>query len=291
MWSDNRQNQIRAMLLSDRSEDLIWFMRQKSMMAPTDGTSPDAIQAASDLGWVDGQTAELTAEGIAASDSCREYLFWLERDKALPFDGAAPHLTASYFKDRAVMEIGPGMGAHLLSLSAAGSQVHGIEPVEAYTSMGRIFAEREGLPPADIRNGRAEVLPFGDKELDTVLCVSAHQYFEIRPALSEIARVLRPGGELIIVGASFWSYCSNNIGCMFQGMGQARAYVLTLINTMSYTAAGKRIVPARSSEVSTTRPIYPSRTAMHRWLRTEGLAECSPDCMVDVETCFHYVKT
>ena len=290
MWSDDQQSQIRTKLLENGSDDLIRFMRQKSLMAGTGDTAPEVIQSAAELGWIDGPDAKLTLAGGMAADSCREYSFWLERDKALPFEGAARHLTSSYFKDRVVMEIGPGMGANLLSLSAAGSQVHGIEPVEAYAKMGRIFAEREGMQSADIRSGRAEVLPFADNELDIVLCVTAHQYFEIQQALSEISRVLRPGGELIIVGATFWSFCTNNVGFLVESMGQARGYVLTLINTGSYTFTGQRIARARRGDLSTTRPIYPGRAAMRRWLQASGLKEQSPDCRVGVETCFHYVR-
>lgn len=290
MWNDDQQTQIRARLLDEGSDDLIRFMHQKNLHADLSDTAPQAIRSAIDLGWIDEASDSLTPMGHMAADSCREYSFWLERGKALPFEGVAQHLTASYFADRTVMEIGPGMGANLLSLSAAGSQVLGVEPVEAYAVMGRIFAEREGLPSMDIRIGQAEALPFEDNELDTVLCVTAHQYFDIHRALSEIARVLRPGGELIIVGATFWSFCTNNVGFLFDNMGQAKAYILTVLNTSSYTISGQRIIPARNGAQSTTRPIYPGPKAMHRWMRAAGLRECSPDTSVGVETCFHYAR-
>ncbi|WP_170605721.1 class I SAM-dependent methyltransferase [Ruegeria arenilitoris] len=290
MWTDEHQSQIRSKLLGEGSGDLIRYMLQKNMKVEIDGISAGAIQSAVELGWIDETTQEITPAGSMVADSCREYSFWLERDKVLPFEGAAPHLTASYFEDRIVMEVGPGMGANLMSLAKAGSQVLGVEPIEAYAKMGRIFAEREGLRSPDIQYGRAEALPFPDSKLDIVLFVTSHQYFDIHRALTEIFRVLRPGGELIIVGATLWSYCSNNIGFVTDSFGLARAYALTVINTGSYTFFGKRIVPARHGNVSTSRPIYPSRAAMRRWLTGAGLIECSPDCKVGAETCFHYIK-
>ncbi len=288
MWSEDQWNRIREHLLGAESDGLIQFMRRKSLMEKTDQDQAGAAHLAAELDWTDGSDGPLTPDGQMAADSCREYSFWLERDKALPFEGAAPHLTAAYFRDRKVMEIGPGMGANMLSLSAAGADVCGIEPVGAYRQMGMIFAEREGFPTADTRSGQAEQLPFADNELDTVLCVTSHQYFDLDIAIAEIVRVLRPGGELIIVGGTLGVYCVKEAATLFHGMSQAKSYVMTIVNTLSYTVSGRRLLRPRQ-RVSTSRPIYPSRRAMRGWLTAAGLREISPVCAVGTETCFHFV--
>ena len=33
-----------------------------------------------------------------------------------------------------------------------------------------------------------------------VLCITPHQYMDVRPALAEMVRILRPGGELLLIG-------------------------------------------------------------------------------------------
>ena len=287
MWSDDHLNRVRELLLDEGSDQLIRLMLNKSLMMELDADLSGAAQSARELGWIEGDSGDLTGEGRLASDSCREYAFWLDRGKALPFEGVAPHLTAEYFGNRNVMEIGSGMGANLLSLSAAGAGVCGIEPVAAYRQMGSIFAEREGLPPMDVRDGQAENLPFSDGQVDTVLCVSTHQYFDIHAALNEIARILRPGGELIIVGCTLEVYGPNGALELFGGLSRAKGYVVTMANTISYMMFGKRVLASRQA-VSTSRPIYPSKRSMRRWLSSVGMTEVSPPCRAEGETCFHY---
>ncbi len=290
MWPEENQQEIRERLLDVNSGVLIQFMCDKSLQRDTTAAPSYAAHIASELGWTDGLNGPLTSQGRLVADSCREYSFWLERDKALPFEGAAPHLTASYFSDRTVLEIGSGMGANLLSLKAAGAKVIGVEPTDVYRHLGQIFAEREELDCADLRCGQAEALPFGDNEIDTVLCVSAHQYFEVHQALAEISRILKPGGELIIVGGTLQTYGVENAKNLVRGMAGAKAYIITIVNSLSYMAAGRRVLLSRG-EFSTSRPIYPSRTAMRRWLRSAELDEVSPTCRVDSETCFHFAAT
>src|SRR5690606_31466489 len=110
------------------------------------------------------------------------------------------------FHGKTVLEIGSGMGANLMSLNTMAGSVSGVEPVMAYTQLGRIFCEREGLPEPAVRTGTGEAIPYDDASFDMLLCVSAHQYFDIRRALDEMVRVLRPGGELIIIGGVLGKY-------------------------------------------------------------------------------------
>lgn len=276
----------RTHLLGDSSAELIQLMKCKSLSWDTGEISEKTVQTARDLGWIAEPGDRLTDLGIFAADSCREYQFWLERDKNLPFEAAAPHLSLPYFKQRSVIEIGSGMGANLMSLSQTASQVCGIEPVTAYAQLGDILCEREGITPPDMREGSAESLPFGDKSADLVLCVSAHQYFDICKALPEISRVIKPGGELIIVGGTLRGYVGEGLKEMTERRGGTKAFAITIANTLGYMALERRIITGRG-KFSTSRPIYPSRAAMTRWLARSDLVEMSAPCKLGWETCFH----
>lgn len=288
MRFDNTQiEHIRAALLDPGADELIRYMQAHGLSQDTSGFGAGVVQEAHDLGWIASPSGTLTALGICAADSCREYQFWIERDRALPFAGAAPYLTAEKFRGRAALEIGSGMGANLMSFACEGAHVMGVEPVEAYAQIGAIFCEREGLSFPDVRQGSAEKLPFDDEEIDLILCVSAHQYFDIRPALTEMVRVLRPGGEVIIIGGTLGAYIP---GFFFREVlarpSAIKAYVITILNTLSYTTFGRRIIPGRHG-FTTTRPIYPTRAAMMRLLRQAGLYEQNPPSWVGSESCFH----
>lgn len=63
---------------------------------------------------------------------------------------------------------------------------------------GRAAAERESVA-IEWRTGRAEQLPFADGGFDTVICQFGLMFFaDRRAALTEMHRVLRPGGRVVV---------------------------------------------------------------------------------------------
>ncbi|MFV0491721.1 MAG: class I SAM-dependent methyltransferase [Pseudorhodobacter sp.] len=277
---------VRSVLLGPQSDVLIRYMQAHGLSQDISGFDQDVIRTAHELGWISDRTGMVTKIGRCAADSCREYRFWLDRNRALPFAGAAKHLDLDRFKGQSVLEIGSGMGANLMSLSHQGVSVIGVEPLEAYSQMGTIFSEREGLTVPDVIRGNAENLPFDDDEIDLILCVSAHQYFDLRKAFDEMVRVLRPGGEVIIIGGTLGTYASGFLHEVFARPSNAKSYIMTILNTLGYSAFGRRIIPARGG-VTTARPIYPARSRMTRLLCQAGLHEKNPPARIGPESCFH----
>jgi ubiquinone/menaquinone biosynthesis C-methylase UbiE len=88
------------------------------------------------------------------------------------------------------LEIGFGGGALLRAARAVGAQVSGADVSEA------MVARAKGL---DVRVAIAEVLPFEDGRFNKAASLNS-LYFWPDPerALGEIARVLRPGGRLLL---------------------------------------------------------------------------------------------
>lgn len=276
----------RKHLLDDGADVLITFMAAKSVPLLVLGDMDASRATAIDLGWIDPATELCTRAGVLASDSCREYVFWQQRGGQLPFENALPHLDRATFAGKAVCEIGAGMGANLMSLASTTTALCGVEPVAAYVQMGDIFREREGMPPVDIRDGAAEALPFDADTLDLVLLVSAHQYFDIRIALAEIARVLRPGGELVLIGGTLPTFVRDIGPAAMRGATSRKGFAITVANTLGYMAAGRRIIPSRGG-FSTSQPVYPTRAAMVRWMRVAGLEQVVPPDHLAGETCFY----
>lgn len=276
----------RKHLLSENSDPLIQFMAGQSVSLKDSEFTENAERIAYDLGWITSDSSQRTTLGIFVSDSCREYLFWQGRNNELPFEEILPHLPADIFKGKYIAEIGAGMGANMMSLAPQAERLCGVEPVEAYAQLGNIFSERENLLSMEMRIGGAEALPFEDNTLDLVLCVSAHQYFDIIPAFNEIARVLKSGGELIITGGTFSSYADKRKKHALGGPENPKAVVITLINTLGYMALGRRIVPNRGP-FSTSRPIYPTCTSMIRWMRQAGFKQAKPPIQMGPEYCFY----
>jgi ubiquinone/menaquinone biosynthesis C-methylase UbiE len=275
----------RAALLGDQAELIICFMAGQSVLPNGAVSSNVAKETAWNAGWLIPQTETRTTLGFIVNDSCREYLFWRERNKELPFENSLPHLSDSLFEGKYVAEVGSGMGANLMSLAHRTRRFCGVEPVEAYLQLGEIFCAREGIKALDSRVGRAEALPFKDGEVDLVLCVTAHQYFDIIPAFREFARVLKPGGELVVIGGTFSNYARRTMGNMLNPT-ERKAATITLVNSMSYMALGRRLIGSRN-RFSTSRPVYPTSAAMIRWMRGVGFTQVTPPDRIKEETCFY----
>lgn len=96
-----------------------------------------------------------------------------------------------------VLEIAIGTGLNLPHYPA-GSRLTGIELSAEMLELARTRAADLGLE-IDLRQGDAEALDFPDASFDTVVCTYALCTIpEDRRAVREAARVLRPGGQLVL---------------------------------------------------------------------------------------------
>ncbi len=92
-----------------------------------------------------------------------------------------------------LLEVGGGTGRVLERLR---DQAHPLVIADYSAAMLREAMNKEGLCPV---RAAAERLPFPDASFDRVLVVDAlHHFHDQARAVSEMARVLRPGGRLVV---------------------------------------------------------------------------------------------
>lgn len=122
---------------------------------------------------------------------------WLEQRRVLdlmgPVDG------------KRVLDLGSGDGLLTTTLAMLGASAVGIDLDRVAL---RVATARRTEPPCSARyvEGRIERLPFGDATFDVVVAVTVLCLVPDRPtAMREAARVLRPGGRLIVGELGRWS--------------------------------------------------------------------------------------
>ena len=92
----------------------------------------------------------------------------------------------------AVLDLAAGTGKLTRALLADGLDVVAVEPLPGMRA--RLAAR---LPADRVLDGSAEAIPLTDASVDAVFCGDAFHWFDGAAALSQIARVLRPGGALV----------------------------------------------------------------------------------------------
>ena len=105
-----------------------------------------------------------------------------------------------YVKGTDVLEVGFGTGELLTEMAARGWRVTGVDQSAAMQRVTNTRSAETGLAPARRIRGRVQALPLRDACCDTVVSTFPAPYIVEAASLSEIARVLRPGGRLVVVG-------------------------------------------------------------------------------------------
>jgi ubiquinone/menaquinone biosynthesis C-methylase UbiE len=95
------------------------------------------------------------------------------------------------------LDVACGTGRHAAWLAAAGHATTGIDATPAMLDIARRRA-----PTVDFRLGDLAALPVDDAGFDFVICALALAHLEdLRPAIREIARAVRPGGRVVLTDA------------------------------------------------------------------------------------------
>ena len=97
-----------------------------------------------------------------------------------------------------VLDVGTGTGHTGLAFAAAGAKFVGLDMTRAMLAEARGLATTRGVvfSPA---LGVAEALPLADGAFDAVVCrYCAHHFNDVGAAIHEMARVVRPGGIVLL---------------------------------------------------------------------------------------------
>jgi ubiquinone/menaquinone biosynthesis C-methylase UbiE len=100
----------------------------------------------------------------------------------------------------AVLEVAPGPGYLAIELAKLGPyRITGLDISQSFVSIAAENARQAGVP-VDFRHGNASAMPFEPDSFDFLVCRAAFKNFsEPVRAIDEMHRVLKPGGEGVII--------------------------------------------------------------------------------------------
>jgi SAM-dependent methyltransferase len=145
-------------------------------------------------------------------DGLRQYMPW----NSIPLD---PLVDFGALAARDVLEIGVGMGTHAQVLASHARSYSGIDLTEYAANATRLRMQCFGIDGRILRMD-AEHLGFQDASFDFVWSWGViHHSSSTRTVLQEIHRVLRPGGQtvLMVYHRGWWNYYL--MGTLFAVMG------------------------------------------------------------------------
>jgi len=111
------------------------------------------------------------------------------------------HYLPAHGAGHSLLDVGCGTGHHMAILRNRGYDVAGVDG-----SPGMLEVARRNNPGADIRTSDVESLPHESSRFDYVMCIEVLRYLpKVDACLSEIARVLKPGGTALVTAAPLLS--------------------------------------------------------------------------------------
>jgi len=129
------------------------------------------------------------------------YLYWLA--STIPFAGqwrTWQRLVIPRLVGQRVLETGCGIGTLLSDMAKAGYTCAAIERSPQMVAATRDRLRREGLfDKATVTQGSVQHMPYADAAFDSVVSTFPTEYIVDPATTREMARVLRPGGRVIVV--------------------------------------------------------------------------------------------
>lgn len=164
----------------------------------------------------------------------------------------------SAYTGKHLLEVGCGVGIDLLRFARAGAFVTGVDLAEVSVDLARKNFVQEGLT-ANLQIMNGEDLQFEDGSFDVVYAHGVLQY-TVNPQrmIQELRRVLRPGGEAILMVYNKYSWLILLSKLLSVELEHQDAPVLQLHSIRQFrrmldTFSAVRIVPER----------FPVRTRLH----------------------------
>jgi ubiquinone/menaquinone biosynthesis C-methylase UbiE len=138
--------------------------------------------------------------GVGMEGALAKWYAGLTRKSLAQFQALARRVAGQVPPGSRVLEVAPGPGFFAVALARLGDyHVVGLDISRTFVDIARRNAA-EAQVDVDFREGNASSMPFESDSFDFLLCRAAFKNFsEPLAALGEMHRVLKPGGQALII--------------------------------------------------------------------------------------------
>ena len=175
---------------------------------------------------------------------------------------------------QSILDVATAAGHSALALAQRGAHALGLDLTPEMLDVARRLARERGLTNVEFGLGDAEALPVEDNSFDRVTCrIALHHFPNPAQATREMARVLKPGGRLVLVdnivppdprAAAFinrfetlrdpshhWLFSLGALVDLFRDAGLSVVHTETLVKPMEFLDWTKRmkVPPALETEL------------------------------------------
>lgn len=251
--------------------DVYFQQESKGSAALEEGA--EALDAARALGLIepaDPRRFRLTTRGYRIANFAKEYCNWIDSGRQIP-EGVTPAL----IEGRRLLDVGCSFGRHLATFGRLGAHAVGVDLEEPYLQLSRVFALREGIARPLVAQATAAHLPFASRSFDVVFCRLVLNYVPVRDALGEFARVLVPGGRLILAFGTFQEGVAFVRTAKWRGNMRTVAWrTFGLMNSVLLQLTGHQAsLRARGRMYGVHTPTWPTTGWMGRELGRQGFVQ------------------
>ncbi len=120
----------------------------------------------------------------------------------------------AWFRDKDVLDLGCGYGGKTVELMKVchARQVYGIEPFEKMIELSRLYANSQDAKQCHFKVCSQYEIPFDSNSFDAIVSHDVLEHVaDPRKTISEIYRVLRPGGRAFIIYPPYHGIMSHHL--------------------------------------------------------------------------------
>lgn len=178
----------------------------------------------------------------------------LDEERSAAFVQGVCDAVGADLRGRRMLEVGAGVGLGVaVARRRFGIEATGVEPGAAEyggtLEVAHDILARAGLPREAVVEGVGEALPFPDASFDVVVSSNVLEHVgDPQKVLDEMARVVRPGGHLVVVVPNYGSWWEGHYGVLWlphMPLWLAKLYIglrgrdTDYLDTLTFVTPGK----------------------------------------------------